>query len=373
MALPGQSSTVMNQNLCERFGFDDAKIVERLGLLGLTGPDVHAMAEELQSHVIQPNIDSIVDAFYDTIGCNPEFIDVVREHSDFSKLKMTQRLYLLNLGENIDTPEYFEERLQVGAAHQRVGVSLTIYQCAYRLLQSLLIKHIPDELKSSPETCESLTQFILKITALDMSLAIETYYTDKVISLQQSIDSIRNEGELLRKSLNTDTLTKLYSRAYAIKELKRALAEVQQEHRPLCVVMADLDHFKSVNDRHGHLVGDQVLRAVARRMVSGARDKDTFGRYGGEEFILILEDTPLAGARVVAERIRQRVGDDPVHVKDVNLAVTMSLGVAEARANDTAEMLAARADHALYAAKAGGRNRVQLEEDAPETADVGPS
>lgn len=354
----------MGQSLCERFGFDDARIAERLRMTGPTDPNIHAIADEFQAHVIQPNIESIIDQFYDTLGRNPEFIEIVRRYSQLSKLKMTQRRYLLDLGERFDTADYFEERLRVGAAHQRTGVSLTIYQCAYRLMQSLLIEHIPNELKATPETYDSIVQFVLKITALDMSLAIETYYTDKVISLERSIDSFRDEGELLRKSLELDTLTKLHSRSFSIEVLKRALREMQREHRPLSVVMADLDHFKLVNDHHGHLVGDRVLQAVAARMASGARDRDTFGRYGGEEFILILENTPLAGARVVAERIRRRVDADPVQIKDISLPVTLSLGVAEARAGDTAESLATRADQALYAAKAGGRNQVQVEPDA---------
>jgi len=350
----------MGQSLCERFGFDSAKIAERLSLTGLTGPDVPAIADELQSHVIQPGIDSIVDQFYDTLGRNAEFSDVVKRHTQFSKLKMTQRRYLLNLGVNFDSPEYIEERLQVGAVHQRVGVSLTLYQCAYRLLQSLLIDHIPDELKSTPATYEALLQFILKITSLDMSLAIETYYTTKVVSLEASIDTIRGHEDVLRKTLEMDALTKLFSRSYSIKALKRALAEARRDNRPLSVVMADLDHFKSVNDRHGHLVGDRVLQAVAARMSSGARDGDTFGRYGGEEFVLILENTPLAGAGVVAERIRGRICADPVHVRDVNIPITLSQGIAQARADDTPESLISRADQALYAAKAGGRNCVKV-------------
>lgn len=350
----------MNQPLCPRFGFDAETIAERLRMTGLSGPDSAELAHDLQYCVVRPNISEIIDSFYSTLGCNPQFEEIVRQHSDPGKLKQTQRRYLLSIGQNIDTPQYFEERLRIGAAHQRVGVSLSLYLCAYRLLQSLLIDNIPQELKSDPGALQSMVQFIIKITALDMSLAIETYYTDKIVTLQRSIDSMRGEGEVLRRSLQTDSLTNLCSRNYSIQVLKEALTTFQQKGCPVSLVMADLDHFKDVNDRYGHLIGDRVLAAVAGRMSFDFRECDTIGRYGGEEFIIILKDTELADARQVAERIRMKVGSDPIHVADVSVPVTMSMGVAEACNQDDAQALATRADRALYAAKAAGRNRVEV-------------
>lgn len=350
----------MNQPLCPRFGFDAEAIAERLRMTGLSGPDSVELAHDLQYRVVRPNITEIIDNFYSILGCNPQFNEIVRQHSDLNKLKQTQRRYLLSIGQNIGTPQYFEERLRIGAVHQRVGVSLSLYLCAYRLLQSLLIDSIPREVKSEPDALQSMVQFIIKITALDMSLAIETYYTDKVVTLQRSIDSMRGEGEILRRSLQTDGLTKLCSRNYSIQVLKEALATSQQKGRPLSVVMADLDHFKDVNDQYGHLIGDHILAAVAGRMSFDFRECDTIGRYGGEEFIIILKDTELADARQVAERIRMKVGSDPIHVKDVTVPVTISMGVAEACKQDDAQALTARADQALYLAKAAGRDRVEV-------------
>jgi len=350
----------MNQPLRLRFGFDAETIAERLRLIGLGGPDSVQLGRDLQHHVVRPNIIEITDIFYDTLGCNPQFVKIVKQHGNFGKLKESQRHYLLSLGENIDTPQYFEERLRIGTAHQRVGVSLSLYLCAYRLMQSLLVDNISQAIQSKPAALQAMVQFIIKVTALDMSLAIETYYTDKVVSLEQSIDSMRGEGELLRKNLRTDSLTKLCSRDFSIQVLKGALESSQQDGRPLSVVMADLDHFKNVNDKYGHLVGDQVLGTVAARISFDARESDTMGRYGGEEFLIILEHTGLADARQVAERIRKEVGSNPVHVDDVTVPVTISLGVAEACDNDDAKSLTARADRALYAAKAAGRNRVEI-------------
>ena len=234
-------------------------------------------------------------------------------------------------------------------------------------MQSLLIDNIPEELSSNPSTFKTMVQFIIKIVALDMSLAIEAYCIDRVGSLQKSIDTMersidtmRGEGEALRRTLRIDSLTKLCTRAFSIQVLNAALSISHDTHRPLCVVMADLDHFKKINDTYGHPFGDKILAAVAARMSSDARDRDTIGRYGGEEFILILEDTHLVKAGILAERIRKRVSLDPIGIGGVAVEMTLSLGIAEVRDDDDAESVIARADRALYAAKSAGRNRVEV-------------
>ena len=355
----------MSQSLCDRFGFDGAGITERLRMVGLTSPNDSIVAEELQSHVVQPHIDAIIDEFYESLGQHPEFLRIVRERGHVSRLKMTQRKYLLSLGNQFDTHSYFEERLRVGAVHQRVGVSLSLYQCFYCMLQNLLITRIPDAIRANPESFATLSKFILKITSLDMSLAIETYHSTKVRTLEHSIETFRDEGELLRRTLQLDSLTQVCSRPYLLQELRAKLAAAQAESRPLSVVMADLDHFKSVNDEYGHLIGDHVLRDVATRMVTGARGSDLVGRYGGEEFLIIIDDAELETASDLAERIRVRVMADPFCEDSVSLWVTTSFGVAQARADDNVESLTSRADQAMYAAKKAGRNRVRTELEIP--------
>ncbi|MDH3551520.1 MAG: diguanylate cyclase [Gammaproteobacteria bacterium] len=351
----------MNESLCARFNFGDANIAERLRYVGLNSPSDHTTAKQLHSRVIQPNLDQIIDDFHASLHKHPIFRELMSGHTQVARWRITQRQYLLSLGQQFDTSQYFEARLQVGSAHQRVGVSLSLYQCFYCLMQTLLIQRIPVEIQATPEAYTNLIQFILKITALDMSLAIETYHSDKVNSLEQSIVSIRGEGEVMRRHLQTDSLTQLYSRAFAIRALKEKLADALAQERSLSVVMADVDHFKSINDNHGHIVGDRILKDVATRMESGARTCDVIGRYGGEEFILVLDDAALDLASVLAERIRTRVAADPIHRGSIDLQVTLSLGVAQARSGDNAESLISRADTALYAAKKAGRNCVRTE------------
>ena len=126
--------------------------------------------------------------------------------------------------------------------------------------------------------------------------------------------------------------------------------------------MIDLDHFKEVNDRHGHSVGDAALRIVAQLLLLSLRKTDLLARWGGEEFAVLLPETPLEGARVIAERIRQTVCQQPFSADGSQLQVSISIGVAshENEQEATPEILLKKADQALYQAKASGRNRVEV-------------
>jgi diguanylate cyclase (GGDEF)-like protein len=357
----------MDNELCQQFGFDRSAIVERLNLLGLGGPAIPMIAEELQSHLIQPNVDGIIEEFYEALEQTPEFRLMGLDEGRINHLKMMQRTYLLNLGVQFDTPDYFESRLRVGAAHERAGVSLSLYQSFYCQLQNMLLSLVPDEIREKPDAFAELAHFIVKITSLDMSLAIEIYHSTEIHDLEDSITVCREESELLRRSLRFDSVTRVHSRGFVVQALEEKLSRALKDEKPLCAVMADLDHFKQINDAHGHLVGDHVLHDVATRIVTGARSSDIVGRYGGEEFLVIFENASLDVARDLAERIRIRVLGDPFTEDSTQLFVTLSLGVAEARAGDEAETLIQRADMALYEAKEAGRNRVRTE------LDIGPS
>ncbi|MGB5721015.1 MAG: diguanylate cyclase, partial [Woeseiaceae bacterium] len=340
--------------LCRRCGLDAVGIAERLQLVELDSAESQAPGRVLHEQVVRPNVDAIIDRFYAAIGKLQEFsrltegrVDIVRER---------QKQYLLGLGVGIDRPQYFEDRLRVGAVHQRIGISQSLYQCTFQGLQSLLIKHIPDTIRDDAPAFEALLEFILKVTTLDVSLAVESYCSARVSDLKRSLDSERGETHRLRKLAITDALTGLYNHSHSRRCLANALQEARDEGRPLCVVMADLDHFKDVNDTHGHLIGDEVLRIAASRMVSGARADDEVCRYGGEEFLFVLRNSSLAGGTEVAERVRARISRDDIRASGKLLQISVSLGVAEARAGDTVDTLIDRADAMLYAAKAAGRN-----------------
>jgi diguanylate cyclase (GGDEF)-like protein len=129
---------------------------------------------------------------------------------------------------------------------------------------------------------------------------------------------------------------------------------------PLSVAMVDIDHFKRVNDRYGHAVGDEVLRAVSERLAASLRAGDGVVRYGGEEFLLVLPHADQPASARIAERAREFVAAAPVATAGTEIAVTVSVGVAERRAGESRDDVIERADRAMYAAKRAGRNRVEL-------------
>jgi two-component system cell cycle response regulator len=166
-----------------------------------------------------------------------------------------------------------------------------------------------------------------------------------------------------RRSLSlalTDELTGLYNRRYVFAHLNELL-ERRGEGGETAVMLLDIDHFKEVNDRHGHPAGDEVLRELAERAVRQVRSVDLVGRLGGEEFVVVMPETSLAGAVVVAERLCVAVADEPFIPRGQSkmLPVTISVGIAvTGEGPDTQDTLLKRADDALYAAKRAGRNRV---------------
>jgi len=166
--------------------------------------------------------------------------------------------------------------------------------------------------------------------------------------------------ERLHVLADTDPLTSLANRRAFVTAARREMWRAHRFGRPLALVMLDIDRFKAVNDRHGHVAGDAVLREVSRRLLATARDADLVARYGGEEFVVLLPESGLETALATAERLRGAVAAAPIRVPGNSVPVTVSAGVAvpHGREADLTEWLQA-ADKALYRAKANGRNRVE--------------
>lgn len=171
-----------------------------------------------------------------------------------------------------------------------------------------------------------------------------------------------------------DMLTGLTNRRSIIEKLDEWLRHVRRYRGRLAVAMLDIDHFKQVNDLYGHRTGDRVLADVASLILRSVRQTDFVGRYGGEEFLIILPRTDVAGAAKMAERVRASVQGTPMHALDGRtFSSTVSMGVAEYCDGDDEDLLVGRADAALYRAKELGRNRVEVspcvESGTPAEAD----
>ncbi len=187
----------------------------------------------------------------------------------------------------------------------------------------------------------------------------------RILDLQQQLVEAR---EALRVQATHDALTGLFNRGRVLEILAAEIARSERELRPLSVLMVDLDHFKRINDAHGHQAGDAVLREASRRMSAATRQYDSPGRYGGEEFLIVLPGCTRRAGCAQAERIREAFAREPFEAGGEPLAVTCSIGVSgrdTCTAGDSNRLIH-EADDALYAAKRNGRNRVaEFSSDEP--------
>ncbi len=162
------------------------------------------------------------------------------------------------------------------------------------------------------------------------------------------------------QSANTDPLTGLNNRAALACALRREIDLAQRHGTPLSLVVVDIDHFKTINDTHGHTVGDNAIQAFSKCAVRTARGSDILFRYGGEEFVALLSNTGTNGALLLAERLRRAVSEMPLMCGDICFNMSISAGLATLQQDDSGESLFNRADSGLYMAKQEGRNRVRI-------------
>lgn len=183
--------------------------------------------------------------------------------------------------------------------------------------------------------------------------------TDEAVSkTEQKLANTR-----LKEISRTDALTQLFNRGHWEERLKHEFARMQRSQRPSTLVMFDIDHFKEINDQHGHPAGDEVIREVARRLKRTKRNVDIAGRYGGEEYAVLLLDTEPDQALYFAERLRKVVERTPVIFDQKSIQVTISLGIAQNWNHiESPKHWVERADQALYESKRQGRNRVTLDQ-----------
>jgi diguanylate cyclase len=242
---------------------------------------------------------------------------------------------------------------------------------------------------SEAQTAAQQFDFLLKNFTTELGAAatpeIDSAVQSMIAGTQQMVDANRQvedrlqftlrEIELLRERLDQlehdviqDPLTGIGNRKRFDTAIRELMSRSLLSQEPLTLLMVDVDHFKKFNDEHGHLVGDQVLKLVARQLTSATTEADVAARYGGEEFGVILPRTPLLVGVKLADKIRAAVSDRKVVNRRTGHAighVTLSVGAALYRPGETAAELIHRADEALYLAKDDGRNRVKSENDLP--------
>lgn len=176
------------------------------------------------------------------------------------------------------------------------------------------------------------------------------------------INGLRQQQEL-EHIANVDGLTGLFNRRWMNEFFRRQISRALKDNKPMALLLADLDHFKQINDIHGHMVGDEVLFAVGSVLTQLIRPSDLLARYGGEEFAMILPDTSADEAKRIAERVRTAIDATRIKIDNevsLEIHVTISLGITSLMLGDEINHLLTRADQALYRAKQNGRNRVEV-------------
>jgi len=233
-----------------------------------------------------------------------------------------------------------------------------------------------DQSYSLKNHAEKLSQSTTLADVSAIAEAIVSGTKSMVISsqaLKQQMDATVSEITTLKKELKgikhtarTDMLTGLLNRRGFDEALLEARLYSIDHNQALSIILADIDHFKKVNDTHGHLIGDSVLKMLSKLLKEHIKGKDIAARFGGEEFIIILPETPLKGAFILAEQIRMSLRTMKWTAKESGKSIgsiTISLGVAQFKSNETTESLIHRADNALYFAKENGRNKTITELD----------
>jgi diguanylate cyclase (GGDEF)-like protein len=215
---------------------------------------------------------------------------------------------------------------------------------------------------------KALTGGVMRAAEGDLDISLDIIRNDElgIVSsmFNEMVVHLKQNKEELERLAVTDVLTRLANRKQIMTVLNNHIEEYRRYGHDFSVLMVDIDHFKMVNDTHGHLVGDSVLVQVAQVFKKLLRTLDVAGRYGGEEFLIILGQTETQKAVLTAERIRLAVESYPFVYQDVELHLTISIGIAGITSSqDTDNSLIGRADDALYKAKAAGRNKVVLNDE----------
>lgn len=227
-------------------------------------------------------------------------------------------------------------------------------------------------LKTHPELKEiPVIMVTAKTEGADIKRALELGSFDyikkpfdeiEVIARIQSALRYREQQNILKEMATRDSLTRLYNHSLLMELLEKDLAKSDRDNTGLAFIMLDIDHFKKVNDSYGHLVGDGVLKELASLLLSSSRTGDIVGRYGGEEFGIVLPQIDLAGTRTLCERLREKVAGHQFPWEKGSINVTISIGVSfkEPGQSLTGNDMVKIADEALYKAKHAGRNRVEI-------------
>jgi diguanylate cyclase (GGDEF)-like protein len=231
------------------------------------------------------------------------------------------------------------------------GVSFLTVMLFYLLESTGLLQH--------SMSFESTTgDLLIDLLGAIVAISIAIWYSDNLKS--RALTDLEEAEAQLKFYATIDPLTNTFNRRHFLELSKRKIKRTLTSHGHASFLLFDLDHFKKINDEHGHIIGDQVLQGIAQTCTQHLRPDDVLGRFGGEEFVILLPETKLEDARNIAERLRLLIEETPIETEIGLINTTISIGVAikEEASTMSIDLLLSRADRAMYQAKQTGRNRV---------------
>ncbi len=351
------------RTLLEQMRVNEMEVMKRKQLIGLSEQDAELL-KGVKDEILQ-QIDHIVTVFYEHQTSVDEIALLIGDADTLKRLKLLQRKYILELFHGFYDLEYVNNRLRIGLVHKRIGVEPMLYLASLSKLKSILCsvlqKCIPDR-----DMYLAVYAALDRLLDFDVTLIFDTY----VSSLLSEIELSRDRAERYARSLEEqvaertrqleelsrrDGLTGLFNVRAFHEYLRRDLQTIERNAMPLSLIYLDVDGFKEINDGFGHLMGNQILKGVARVLMENCREVDTPCRYGGDEFCLILVGAELDEARHIAERIIaefERIHED----------TSLSIGIAQTGPSSyiDGDTLVKLADKKMYEAKQVSGSHIAL-------------
>ncbi len=305
------------KTLPERMQLHELEIARRLELLGFTPADAMQLAQARSC--VLAELDQIVDRFYAHQTSIDEIAVIIGDAETLRRLRAAQRGYVAELFGGLYAEDYVNNRLRIGLVHKRIGVEPKYYLSAVKVLKDLL-RDVLRRRIADPAVLSATLEALDKLLYFDTQLVFDTYIgsmraeleaaKDQTLqyarSLEQKVTERTRELEQLSRS---DPLTGLLNRRALVHDLHQEIERAKRTASVVSLIYMDLDDFKQVNDRHGHQEGDQVLQRIGRAIGTLVREVDVAGRYGGDEFCIVLPGADRKGALQLVERLRERLTD----------------------------------------------------------------
>lgn len=360
------------QTLLEQLRITDHEIESRKALLSFTDDDVVALTRLRAT--IDRKVRDLIEQFYENQLKVPDIALLIGDADTLQRLRHVQRRYILDLFAGVYDHEYVNSRLRIGLVHKRIGVDPKLYLAGMHQLQDLLVRTIVAEVADGPTRHAALSA-LNKLIVFDVTLVFDTY----ILSMMQEIDAAKQKVELYAQSLEqtvcertrqlqelsrTDPLTRLNNRRHLTEAATHALRAARRRREPLTVLYFDVNDFKIINDRQGHLRGDDVLVTIGELLRNTGRSEDLCFRYGGDEFVVLLPNCTESEARdVYWARFAANVAEQLD-------GLTLSVGIRQTGPDDYLDVseLIREADERMYIDKHRHHERAKAVQAAQQAA-----